>query len=273
MAARQREKKTTRSNDADEEVDNLFVGSVKKAFLVLEAFGKAKPMMGFSQIAREVGLEKSATQRAAHTLWKLGYLDKIGPDGEYRLSMRCLDIGQSYLESHRIVDCARPYLKFLRRKTDASINLTMLDDVDTVFVVRYVSPEMLSNDLSGGLRLPAYCTATGIAMMSALQDDAVRRILDRSDLKPILPNTIWQPEQILERVRQGRKDGYVLGVEEDFASDITIACAIQDPLTGEVAAIGASYSSEATSPEVVLKECRQLMIGTAKEISARLAAV
>lgn len=259
------------SEDTDEEVDRLMVGSVRKAFRVLEAFSKARPVMGFSQIAREVGLEKSAVQRAAHTLWKLGYLDKVGRDGEYRLSLRCLDVGQAFQESNNLVQCARPYLRLLRRKLDASINLTMLDGTDTVFVVRYTSPGMLSNDLVGGLRVPAYCTATGIAMMSTLPDQDVHQIIDRSELRPVMPNTVWEPAKIFERVVQCRKDGFALGVEEDFASDITIACPITGPFPGDVAAIGASYSSEKTTPGDVLSECRQMMIGMAAEITGKLA--
>jgi DNA-binding IclR family transcriptional regulator len=263
---------TSENREDDNEVDHLIVGSVIKAFRVLEAFGRARPLMGFSQIAREIGLERSAAQRAAHTLWKLGYLDKVGPDGEYRLSMRCLDLSQSYLASHRIVIKARPFLKFLRRKTDATIALTMLDDTNTVQVLRYASMEMLSNAMDTGTRLPAYCSASGVAILSAMPDVTVRQILARSDLKPMMPNTVWQPDKIMERIQRSREDGYVLGVEEDFVSDITIASAIRDPLTGDVASICASYSSERISPEAVINDCRKMIISTAQEIGSHLAA-
>jgi len=192
--------------------DHLFVNSVAKAFRLLEAFDKSRPMSGFSQAAREIGMEKSAAQRAAHTLWRLGYLDKVGRDGEDRLSRRCLDIGQRYLETNRLVVCTNPYLKFLRRKTNASVNLAMLDGTDTVFPVRYTSQEMLNNDLGERARIPAYCTATGIAIFSAMPDEAVREVLERSDLKPLMPNSIWQMDRIMERVesalRAGRGRGF-----------------------------------------------------------------
>lgn len=257
------------SDEADK--DHLFVNSVAKAFRLLEAFDKSRPMSGFSQVAREIGMEKSAAQRAAHTLWRLGYLDKVGRDGEYRLSRRCLDMGQRYLETNRIVVCTSPYLKFLRRKINASVNLAMLDGTDTVFPVRYTSLEMLTNDLGERARLPAYCTATGIAILSAMPDEVVRDVLARSDLKPLMPKSIWEQDKILERIAQARRDGYALGVEEDFASDITIACAITDPATGDVAAIGVSYSSDATAVEQVVQDWSPLIMSTAREVTARLA--
>jgi len=251
--------------------DPLFVNSVAKAFRILEAFDRGRSVSGFTQLAREIGMEKSAAQRAAHTLWRLGYLDKAGRDGEYRLSRRCLDIGLRYLATNRIVTCTNPYLKFLRRKTDASANLAMLDGTHTVFPLRYTSPAMLSNDLGEQARIPAYCTATGIAILSIMPETAMRAVLARSDLKPLMPNTIWQMDKIIERIERARNDGYVLGVEEDFASDITIACAIRDPVTGDVAAIGVSYSSEQTTVDQVLQDSVRLITSTAREISARLA--
>jgi|LNAP01.1.fsa_nt_gb DNA-binding IclR family transcriptional regulator len=254
----------------DPKTDNLFVGSVAKAFRVLEAFSRAKPMMGFSQIARETGLEKSAAQRSAHTLYKLGYLEKVGRDGEYRLSKKCLLLSQSFLESHRIVAAAKPYLKFLRKKTNASINLTLLDGADTFFAVRYTHPEMLSNELFGGLKVPAYCSATGIAMYSALPEDEVLNTLKTTELKPVMPNTVWDIDDIIKRVNESRVSGFVVGIEEDFASDITIACPIFDAMTNEVGAIGASYSSEYINAEAAILECKQLIVSAANEITNRL---
>ncbi|RYX90312.1 MAG: IclR family transcriptional regulator [Comamonadaceae bacterium] len=254
--------------DADK--DFLFVNSVAKAFQFLEILDKSRPMMGFSQAARELGMEKSAVQRAAHTLWRLGYLDKVGRDGEYRLSRRCLDIGQRYLETNRLVSVTNPYLKFLRRKSNASVNLVMLDGTDVVFPIRYTSVEMMSNDLGERPRIPAYCTATGIAILSTMPDAAVAQVIADSDLRPLMPKSIWEADKILARIAKAREDGYVLGIEEDFASDITLACSVQDPSTGDIAAIGMSYLSETTEIASIVKEVSPLIMSIAREVNRRL---
>ncbi|MBH1963643.1 MAG: IclR family transcriptional regulator [Comamonadaceae bacterium] len=261
----------TKKTNPDADRDPLFVNSVAKAFQLLEIFDKSRPSASFSQAARELGMEKSAAQRAAHTLWRLGYLDKVGRDGEYRLSRRCLDMGQRYLEANRLIASASPFLKFLRRKTNASVNLAMLDGTDTVFPVRYTSLEMLGNDLGERPRLPAYCTATGIAILAAMPDEKVQEVLNKSELKPLMPKSIWQMGKILERIAKTREDGYALGVEEDFASDITVACSIRDPLTDDVAALGVSYSSEAMTVESIVKDWSPLIVSVAREINTRLA--
>lgn len=254
--------------DAD---DHLLVGSVVKAFRVLEAFDRPHRSMGFSEISRVTGLEKSAAQRAAHTLWRLGYLDKAPGSGEYRLSLRCQDIGMRFAEANRIVEMVAPYITLLRRKTVASVNLTMLDRTETVFVQRHTTVDMLGNKLGGRGRLPAYCTATGIAMLSQLPDAEVKAILAESELKPHMPNTIWQVDDILARIRKTREERYAFGVEEDIASDITLACGFTDPATGDVAAIGLSYFSGATTPDEVQAQARDLLISIVDNLARELA--
>ncbi|GLR52530.1 IclR family transcriptional regulator [Shinella yambaruensis] len=251
--------------------DHLLVGSVVKAFRVLEAFDRPHRSMGFSEISRVTGLEKSAAQRAAHTLWRLGYLEKTPGSGEYRLSLRCQDIGMRFAETNRIVEAVAPYISLLRRKTQASVNLTMLDGTETVFVQRHTTVDMLGNKLGVRARLPAYCTATGIAMLARLPDDEVRDVLARSDLRPVMPNTVWQTDRILERIGETRAQRYAFGVEEDMASDITLACGFTDPATGDVAAIGLSYFSGTTSVEEVHAQARDLLVSVVDNLAGELA--
>lgn len=252
--------------------DHLLVGSVVKAFRVLEAFDRPHRSMGFSEISRVTGLEKSAAQRAAHTLWRLGYLEKTPGSGEYRLTLRCQDMGMRFAETNRIVEAVAPYISLLRRKTQASVNLTMLDGTETVFVQRHTTVDMLGNKLGVRARLPAYCTATGIAMLAQLSDAEAKDVLARSDLRPIMPNTIWQADSILERIGETRTQRYAFGVEEDMASDITLACGFTDPATGDVAAIGLSYFSGTTSVEEVHIQARDLLISVVANLAAELAA-
>ncbi|MBN9074450.1 MAG: IclR family transcriptional regulator [Rhizobiales bacterium] len=257
----------TKSSAGD---DHLLVGSVVKAIQVLEAYDGVRRYMGFSEIARVTGLERSAAQRAAHTLWRLGYLDKAPGSGEYRLSIRCLDLGLRFVEAQRIIERATPYITLLRRKTTGSVNIAMLDGTETVLVQRQTTPEMQGNRLGARARIPAYCTATGIAMMSHLPDDKVDEILARSDLKPIMPNTVWQPSKIKERIAEARARKFALGVEEDMSSDITVACGLVDHVTKDVAAIGVSYISESITLEEALAQSRDLLLSVVSSLATDL---
>ena len=66
--------KSDRSEESEGARDILMVGSVEKAFRVLSAFDEHHRTLSLTELADVIDLDRSATQRFAHTLTKLGYL-------------------------------------------------------------------------------------------------------------------------------------------------------------------------------------------------------
>ena len=130
---------------AEIEEDHLLVASVVKAMKVLEAYDGTRRSMGFSEIARVTGLERSAAQRAAHTLWQLGYLQKASGSGEYRLSIRCT-IWAALLRDVENGRASEPlHISSSEENDKASVKSTMLDRSDTVFIQRNAAVASLGN--------------------------------------------------------------------------------------------------------------------------------
>src|SRR4051812_7598516 len=68
--------KATKPARAETRTDRLYVQSVGKAFRLLEAFADGSKAMSLSQLAKGADIDKSGAQRLAHTLEKLGYLER-----------------------------------------------------------------------------------------------------------------------------------------------------------------------------------------------------
>ena len=108
---------TDRGNDVQR--DPLHVSSVAKAFRVLEAFGQTTGDLSLAELAQHAELDKSATQRFAHTLWQLGYLEKDARTRRFRLGKPVLDLTYFYLRSNPLVERATPALLDLRQRSRA----------------------------------------------------------------------------------------------------------------------------------------------------------
>ena len=80
---RRRDAATARPRRSDR--SSLFVGSVEKAFQVLEAFRDTQRLMSMAEIARAAGLDRSATQRLVHTMEQLGYIRRLPESSLYGL--------------------------------------------------------------------------------------------------------------------------------------------------------------------------------------------
>ncbi|MEX3959125.1 IclR family transcriptional regulator [Trinickia sp. EG282A] len=254
---------------ADPNSSPLFVQSVEKAMSVLTAFDGSKRQLSLSEIAALTGFDMSATQRFTYTLAVLGYLRKDPDSRKYELSPKLLDFTYHYLTSNELVSRATPYLQQLGAETEEATNLTVLDDTDIVFVLRIVSRNVFNAHVITGSRLPAYCTAPGLAMLATFNDGEIDDILSRSHLIPHTSSTVYEPQRIKKRIVQIRKQGYAHAEDEYFVSDISTAAAIVNAHGRAIGAVNIAVARprwDATRDE---KRFADLVISTASAISSR----
>ncbi|WP_248313276.1 IclR family transcriptional regulator [Bosea sp. F3-2] len=262
-----RKRAASAGEEAGRKDDVLMVNSVEKAFRVLSAFGRQHQTLNLSQVASETGMDLSAAQRFTHTLTKLGYLRKDAQTKRFELTAKTLDLGYHFVRSSRLLDRAMPYLMHLSKETEETVNLTVRDGTEIIFVSRFLSRHVLNTDVIIGTRMPAYCTAPGIAMLSRLPEDEAMAIIDASDLKPHTPSTTWQREALREKLRQSAAQGYATAFEEVYLGDASIAAVIVDHHGQPEAAVNIATSTSRYSHAEVVARFSSLVIATAHAIS------
>ncbi len=256
-------------DSADPSASSLYVQSVEKAMKVLTAFDGTKRQLSLSEIASLTGFDMSATQRFTYTLSALGYLFKDPDSRKYELSPRLLDFTYHYLTSNDLVSRATPYLQQLGSETEEATNLTVLDDTDIVFVLRIVSRNVFNAHVITGSRLPAYCTAPGLAILATLDDGDIDDILSRSNLVQYTASTVHEPHKIKKRIEQIRKQGYAHTEDEYFVSDISTAAAITNAHGRGIGAVNIAVARSRWNTERDERRVADLVISTASAISTR----
>lgn len=248
------------------EEDPLLVQSVVKAFRVLEGFDSMHPTLSLTQLAARIELDVSATQRFAHTLMKLGYLRKDPQSKRFELTAKTLNIGYHYVRSNSLVQRAMPYLLSLSKETQETVNLTVLDDTEIVFTARFMGYQVLNTNTHVGSRMPAYCTASGVAMLSRMPRDAAIDILKRSDLRPYTPRTVYALDRLIEKLDLASDRGYATAFEEFYPGDLSIASAIVNPGGEPVGAVNVAVSKARFGPKEAEKTFSSLVVATALAI-------
>lgn len=204
----------------------LFVQSVARAMQVLSAFHGADSALSLAEIAKAADIDRSAAQRIVHTLRQLGYL-RLDKDGRGFLpDIRILDHTLDYLSLNPIVRNATPVLLELRRNTQERVDLSLFDDTRVVYAARMQSKRETLFATLVGHSVPTYCSSGGRAILSKLDDSEVKEIIDRSDLTPLTPRTITDPQQILSKVHEARERGYALAREEILIGEIALGVPI-----------------------------------------------
>jgi len=227
-------------SEPDKPRSSLFVGSTAKAFQILHAFDGPQRYMSLADMARVSGMDRSAAQRLVYTLEALGYLRRMADSRLYGLTPKVLQFSYNYVRANELIDKASPYLLDISRTLGETSNLQELDGPHIVFVARFPGKHLVNVDIAVGSRLPAYFTASGIAMLSRLPDARRQAILAQTSLVAMTPHTEIRPAPLLARVQQAAHKGYALIANETVLGDISIAAPIVDHGGQAVAAINIS---------------------------------
>lgn len=221
------------------EKDPLLVKSVEKAFAVLSVFDNGRGDLGLTEIASMTGMDKSAAQRFTHTLVQLGHLRKCADTRRFQLAPKVLELGAYYIRSHQLIRAAMPYLVHIGQETNESVSLTELDGLHVVYLQRLLSRNILSSgSVVMGTRLPAYCTAPGMAMLGGLPRAEAVDMLQRSELVRYTPHTICDVAELIDRRDKSANQGFATSDNQIFMNHITVAVPIYGPGGRAVAALG-----------------------------------
>lgn len=247
--------------------DSLMVGSVEKAFRVLEAFTPTKKSFNLTELAAETGMNKSAAQRFTHSLEHLGYLVKDPVTKRYQLSVRLLERSAAYISSNPLIGRATPYLLHLSKETDETVSLSVLDESDIIFISRFINRNMIHTDVVNGTRLPGYCTAPGIAILAHLPRERAIKLMAGTERKQFTSFTTTDLDTLVAKLDRTVQQGYAIAVSEIFLGDISIAAPVFDVDGSPIGAINIAVPEARYSAEKAAAKFAPLLTAAARNAS------
>ena len=185
---------------------------LEKGLAIIEAFGISRGPLTLTEAAQITGHTKAAVRRSLLTLCKLGYAVQSGR--QFRLAPRSLRLGHAYVASDALAKVAQPILERTSERTHESASIAVLDAQDAVFVARSTHRRSLSSGLGVGARLPAYCSATGRVLLSAMKLAEIEFLLNRMSRPALTPHTRVSIREILREIALVRSNGYAINDEE-----------------------------------------------------------
>jgi DNA-binding IclR family transcriptional regulator len=111
-----------------------FVTALARGLELLRCFGPNEREIGISELARRSGIPKPTVARLAATLAGLGYLEHLEAQGKYRLGAGVLSLGYALLSRLDVREVARPLMRELAERTQASVSLAVRDRLSMVYV-------------------------------------------------------------------------------------------------------------------------------------------
>lgn len=209
-----------------------------KGLQVLELVVGQSQSVRSSLVATELGLAKSNAHRVLKTLEHAGYIRQDPDTREFVASLKLWEMGFQIIERLDLRKAAAPLLQDLAQETGEAVHLSVLDHDEVIYIDKIDSPQPIGTYTRTGGRAPAYCVATGKALLAELDD---------TDLAPILANlqqhngrTITDPEALRTELRATRARGYSINRGEWRESVWGLATVVRDSRNHVIAAVGVS---------------------------------
>jgi IclR family pca regulon transcriptional regulator len=248
--------------------------SLERGLAILRAFRPDRPALGISDLARELDLTRSTTHRYVATLAALGYLDQDEPTRKYRLGPGVLDLGFSMLGSLGLREIAAPHLRRLTDSTGHTTNLAIRDDADVILVDRMRGRpgryHHLEFSLHVGSRIPAYCTATGKALLAFLPRPELDRLLNQIDFVQRAPRTLTSKTALLAELDHVRRTGVATNDEELESALRSIASPVRSRTGEVVAAVNVAIPRSPAAMSELVTQLGPAVRATADKIAAHV---
>lgn len=216
------------------------IRAVERALDVLQCFTSQTPELTMTQISERIGINKSTVHRLLLTLERNRFVERDLSTGMYKPGLRLLQMASLAMEQNSLRRIAAPFLQNLRDEYRENVNLALLDGADVIYVDVIEGSQRVKLAAVPGQRLPAFCTASGKALLAFLPEEHVRNILERG-MPQYTAATLTSCEKFFENAEQIRTQGFAIS-EQEFEEGINaIAAPICNQPIASISIAGPAY--------------------------------
>ena len=206
--------------------------AVTRSIRLLEVLADAGRPLTLTELASALGLAKSSTANLCLALEAARMVERA-PQG-YRLGLRTAELGGAFAaqfnqvrEFYAVCDAS----DVLRGEL---VQIALLDGVDALYIARHEGAQSMRIGTPLGSRLPAALSATGRALLSTLDDDAVIALLGvGAEFPALTENSPRTLDALRERLARARERGWALDAEESFPGIVGVAVPLEGWAPGD----------------------------------------
>ena len=214
------------------------VKSAQRLVELVECLAETPDGATFTELLASTGLPKSSLHGLLATLHAHGWVDLDEPSRRYRLGIRLWRLSQRVPRFDLLAHLAQRHLVTIRDELNETVQLSVLDGLDNVYIAKVDSEHPLRLVSTVGARLPASATALGKVLLAHLEpEEFARRIADQP-LTRFTDQTITDVATLETDLRGIRKKGYG---EDDGEYTPGVHC-LAVPVRGRGGAVVAAMS-------------------------------
>lgn len=209
-----------------------------KGLQVLTHVARSDRNVRTTDVASELNMTKSNAYRLLRTLEAAGFVRQNPDTKDFAASTKLWELGTLVMSRLDLRERASDALRRLAETSRETVHLAILDGAEVVYIDKIDSPEPVASYTRLGGRAPAYCVATGKALLSVLPEIELASLL--TSLKQYSPSTITEPDALYADLAATRARGFAINRGEWRDAVWGLASPIRNMAGTAVAAVGVS---------------------------------
>ena len=237
---------------------------IERLARLLDVIAGHEDSVSLKILSAATGLHPSTAFRILSSLAEQGFVERTGR-GSYQLGVKLMQLGSRVSSGIDIRKIALPLMEKLRDRLGETVNLTVREGDEVVYIERTLAKRMIRVEQVIGSRAPLHVTAVGKLMLGDQGEAACRSYAKRSKLPAYTINTHTKVADLLKDCIAAAKRGYSFDNEEAELGVGCIGTLIRDASGHVVAGLSVSAPIERRRDEWTAQ-----VIETGKQLSTQL---
>jgi IclR family acetate operon transcriptional repressor len=253
-AATQNRRRRAATQQAPERTQVL--QSLVRATSLLNWLAQCPEGTSLSAAAQQTGLPVATAHRILTTLQQERYARFDAERRSWFVGVQAFVTGNAFARRRGLVEIARPRMWALMEETGETVNLAMEDGGEAVYLVQIEGRQGMRVIARPGARVPLHCCAVGKALLAAMPEARVARILGKREMARVTPKMLIDTEALREDLVQCRLRGYAIDNYEHSPGVQSVAAVIYNEYAEPFGAISVS------GPALRISDQRIPLLGT-----------
>lgn len=248
---------------------SYIIQSVAHALDVLEEFRGDVDELGVTELSKKLKLHKNNVFRILATLQSRNYIEQNKANDNYRLGIKCLELGQTFIRQRGMLKQVKPILEQLAQQTGETSYISILRGNEVVYLDAVEATTTVRVISRVGLHMPIHATAAGKALVWGESEEDLRRRFS-GGLKGYTKNTITDLDALLRNLAEAREKGYATDLEEFEEGLRCVGAPIRDYTRKVIGALSVSGPAHRLTDDKIAQEFGPEVTRSARELSAGL---
>jgi DNA-binding IclR family transcriptional regulator len=246
------------------------IRSIHNALNLLEEFKGDRDELGVTELSKRLSLHKNRVFRLLATLEAKGYIEQNKATENYRLGVKSLELGQTFIKQLGLVRQAKPFLREIVEKCNEMAYVGIIRQNSVIYLDVEEANQMVKVDNRVGWRIPIHCTAIGKAQIAHASEEELEKLGILNHMERFTPNTIVDKVEFIKHIKEVAQRGYAVDNEEHNLRVRCVGVPLKDYTGRVVGGISVSGPSFRMTDAVLKRKIIPVVKKAGRNVSKRL---